>query len=256
VPGASIDYTTPSLMAVYWLKEPADDWNVFAKLGLSAIDNSASSALIPFEKQTDIQLAAGVGARLRFANRWFVRGDVDLYDRDHYYAGLAIGAYFGSRTRSIMTPRAEPVPVPVQAAAPPAKPEARVPLAPPPQPALVCEDIAGVLEGVQFENDAAALLPKSREILNDVVRRLKATAAYDIEVRAHTDSNGSQEYNYALSNRRAQSVEDYLASKGIARDRLSSRGIGELNPIADNATAAGRAKNRRVELRWTAEQCD
>jgi len=254
VPDASIDYTTPSLMAVYWLKEPAEAWNVFAKLGVSAIDNSASSALIPFEKQTDIQLAAGFGARLRFADRWFVRGDLDLYDRDHYYAGLAIGAYFGRRIVPVSVPTAEPerAPMPEQAVEPVVAPEP----APEPQATLVCDDVAGVLEGVQFENDAAVLLPKSREILAGIVTRLEDSSAYSVDVLAHTDSNGSQEYNYALSNRRARSVEDYLSDQGIARERLSSRGYGELNPIADNATAAGRAMNRRVELRWTLQHCE
>ena len=95
VPDASIDYQTPSLMAVYWLREPSETWNLFAKLGLSAIDNDASDARIPYDKQTDIQLAGGIGAQLGFAERWFLRADLDLYDRDHYYAGLAIGLHWG-----------------------------------------------------------------------------------------------------------------------------------------------------------------
>ncbi len=253
VPNATIDYATPSLMAVYWLKEPEKTWNAFAKLGVSAISNDASSALIPFDKQTSVQLAGGLGARWRFADRWFVRGDVDLYDRDHYYAGLSLGGFFGSRAAPMPAPRPEPVPVAMTEPEPAPVPMP-VPM-PAPAPKPVCEDVASVLQGVQFENDAAVLTSRSREILAGVVTRLEQSDGDTVKVQAHTDSNGDQDYNDALSNRRAQSVEDYLVERGISRERLSSQGYGEQNPIADNATAAGRAKNRRVELSWTTVHC-
>ena len=67
----------------------------------------------------------------------------------------------------------------------------------------------------------------------------------------HTDSDGSAEYNEGLSARRAQTVHDYLASKGVDVSRMSVRGYGESQPIADNSTAAGKAQNRRVVLRIT-----
>ncbi len=68
----------------------------------------------------------------------------------------------------------------------------------------------------------------------------------------HTDSDGSAELNESLSARRAQTVHDYLAANGISVDRMSVRGYGESQPIADNSTAAGKAENRRVVLRITA----
>ncbi|MBK6635569.1 MAG: OmpA family protein [Chitinophagaceae bacterium] len=64
----------------------------------------------------------------------------------------------------------------------------------------------------------------------------------------HTDSQGKDEYNQTLSEERAASVRAYLVSKGIDESRLSSAGYGETTPVADNKTAAGRAKNRRVEM--------
>jgi outer membrane protein OmpA-like peptidoglycan-associated protein len=70
----------------------------------------------------------------------------------------------------------------------------------------------------------------------------------NIEVAGHTDSRGSDAYNIKLSQRRAEAVRDYLISKGIAADRLSAKGYGESQPVADNATDEGRFKNRRVEL--------
>jgi OOP family OmpA-OmpF porin len=69
-----------------------------------------------------------------------------------------------------------------------------------------------------------------------------------VEVAGHTDSVGSEEYNMGLSDRRANSVKDYLISQGITATRLTARGYGESQPVASNDTDAGRAQNRRVEL--------
>jgi OOP family OmpA-OmpF porin len=67
-------------------------------------------------------------------------------------------------------------------------------------------------------------------------------------VQGYTDSRGSAALNQDLSTRRAESVKDYLVSKGVAGERLSSEGLGPSNPVADNETAEGRANNRRVEI--------
>jgi len=77
---------------------------------------------------------------------------------------------------------------------------------------------------------------------------LNENPTYKVQIDGHTDSQGKDEYNQALSDSRAASVKAYLASKGIAESRLSSAGYGETKPVADNNTAAGRAKNRRVEM--------
>ena len=69
-----------------------------------------------------------------------------------------------------------------------------------------------------------------------------------VEVAGHTDSIGTDSYNMGLSLRRANAVRDYLISKGIAAENLTAKGYGESQPVADNQTAAGRFKNRRVEL--------
>jgi outer membrane protein OmpA-like peptidoglycan-associated protein len=254
IPNASIDYRTPSLMAVYWLREPAENWNLFAKLGVSAIDNKASDPLIPFDKQTDVQLAGGIGAELSFAERWFARADLDFYDRDHYYAGLSIGLRWGG-AGTVPAPaaaeRAQPEPAPVAATPEPAP----APPPPPPPPEPVCEPVTTVLKGVQFESNSDVLTSASRAVLNEVVQRMRESPGDSAEIQAHTDSSGADTYNYELSNRRARSVEDYLSGEAISRARLSSRGYGETNPVADNATPAGRALNRRVEIVWTTERC-
>ena len=105
------------------------------------------------------------------------------------------------------------------------------------------------LEGVYFETNSAELTVASSATLDRAVETLKKRADIKVEVAAHTDSRGKASYNLDLSNRRAASVMDYLVAHGVAAERLTSKGYGESSPIADNATAQGRAKNRRVELR-------
>ncbi|MCA1925323.1 MAG: OmpA family protein [Thiobacillus sp.] len=104
------------------------------------------------------------------------------------------------------------------------------------------------LEGVNFDNDSAELRAESFAILDNAANTLKQWGDVKIEVAGHTDSVSSDEYNLRLSQRRAEAVRAYLIGKGIAAERLIAKGYGEASPVADNATAEGRFKNRRVEL--------
>jgi len=109
------------------------------------------------------------------------------------------------------------------------------------------------LKGVNFKYDSAELTDSAKAILNKVSVDLGAyPVKKNIEVRGHASSEGTNEYNLRLSQRRSQSVADYLKSKGVA-NKLIAKGYGEEYPIADNNTEAGREKNRRVELVWTGE---
>ena len=105
------------------------------------------------------------------------------------------------------------------------------------------------LPGVNFETNSDRLLPGATSVLNDAVATLKKNPSITVEVAGHTDSDGAADYNEGLSTRRATTVRDYLASNGIAEGRMSVRGYGESQPIADNSTRAGKAQNRRVVLR-------
>jgi outer membrane protein OmpA-like peptidoglycan-associated protein len=104
-------------------------------------------------------------------------------------------------------------------------------------------------EGITFGYDRADIQPQFRATLDQVARTLDEFQSTAIDIYGHTDSTGSEAYNQGLSERRAQSVADYLTSRGVDRVRLATRGFGESQPIADNSTDAGRAANRRVELR-------
>lgn len=101
---------------------------------------------------------------------------------------------------------------------------------------------------VTFGFDRADIQPQFRGALDDVARSLNAYPQTLVDVIGHADSTGRAEYNQNLSERRASSVAGYLIDRGVLRDRLYVEGRGSTQPIADNATEAGRAKNRRVEI--------
>ncbi len=114
-----------------------------------------------------------------------------------------------------------------------------------------CEEAAQVvieLQGVYFDLDKATLKPESIAILDAAVKTMGAHGTLVVEVAGHTDSSASEAYNQNLSERRAKVVYDYLVDQGVAADRMTWKGYGELNPIAPNDTEEGRAKNRRTEL--------
>jgi OOP family OmpA-OmpF porin len=106
-----------------------------------------------------------------------------------------------------------------------------------------------VCSDVLFDFDKADIRPDAAGVLQQVVRSLnKRYAGRDIQVDGHTDAQGSDAYNDRLSVRRAESVERWLAGHGIAAGRISTHGYGESEPVATNATDAGRQKNRRVVI--------
>jgi len=105
-----------------------------------------------------------------------------------------------------------------------------------------------VLEGVNFESNSDRLVVGANSILDQVTETLLKYPEITFRIEGHTDSDGAAAYNESLSTRRAQTVFDYLANKGVAEDRMSVQGYGESRPIADNTTSAGKAQNRRVVL--------
>ena len=104
------------------------------------------------------------------------------------------------------------------------------------------------LPGINFEVNSAQLTSSSAATLDGAAETLNKYTDIFAEVAGHTDSSGSDSYNMSLSGKRAQAVKDYLLSRGVETSRLSSKGFGETQPIADNSYKEGRAANRRVEL--------
>lgn len=105
-----------------------------------------------------------------------------------------------------------------------------------------------ILRGAVFAFDKSNLTVWAKDTLQQAVATLKSHPDAEVEIQGHTDSVGSDKYNLALSERRANSVKAYLVSQGIAESRITTKGFGESQPIADNGTAKGRAENRRVVI--------
>ena len=112
----------------------------------------------------------------------------------------------------------------------------------------VVDKINYAAKNVFFASGSFKLLPKSYKALDEVASLLKTDETLMIDVDGHTDSQGDEAKNQILSDNRAAAVKTYLVSKGIAETRLKSTGYGSTKAVADNKTAAGRAKNRRTEL--------
>lgn len=203
--------------------------------------------------------------------------DSDSDDRDDIDNGALIGAVAGGLLGHLMCgEEKKPAPKPVMAPAPAPAPPPPPPPAPAPEPpadsdgdgvldrddqcpdtpagtvvnAFGCEEAAPVrLNGVNFELDSAKLTANSTTILDQAANTLASHPSMKVEVAGHTDSTGKASYNKDLSKRRANTVREYLIANGASADQLTTNGYGEEDPVADNSTRAGRAENRRVELR-------
>lgn len=106
-----------------------------------------------------------------------------------------------------------------------------------------------VLVGVNFAFDKSDLLPESYYVLDKAVKLLKDNPKVNVEIEGYTDYIGTEDYNQKLSIDRAQTVKDYLVSRGITANRLTTVGYGKGNPVANNETEEGRAMNRRIVFR-------
>ena len=148
-----------------------------------------------------------------------------------------------------------PAPAPAPAPAPVAPPAVVAPPAPAPAPAPavvvppppVATKVTYAADAF-FDFDKSVLKPEGKAKLDDLVSKVKGINLEVIIAVGHTDSRGSDAYNQKLSVRRSEAVKAYLVSKGIEKNRVYTEGKGEKQPVADNKTKEGMAKNRRVEI--------
>ena len=148
---------------------------------------------------------------------------------------------------AIVAPKAAapaPAPAPAPAAAPAPAPAAK----PAPAPAPVAAAKVTYAADAFFDFDKAVLKPEGKAKLDDLVGKVKGINLEVIIAVGHTDSVGADAYNQKLSVKRSEAVKAYLVSKGIEKNRVYTEGKGEKQPVADNKTKDGRAKNRRVEI--------
>ena len=101
---------------------------------------------------------------------------------------------------------------------------------------------------ISFDTNRANIKPELRAVLDPFASSLQGDPNVRVSIVGHTDSTGSDAINNPLSLERAHSVRDYLAARGVSASRIETSGRGEREPIADNGSEAGRAKNRRVEI--------
>jgi OOP family OmpA-OmpF porin len=143
---------------------------------------------------------------------------------------------------ALKPPPPAPAPPPPPPAAPPApKPAPVVPVAPTSEKVTFAADAF-------FDFDKSVLKPEGKAKLDDLVSKMGGINLEVIIAVGHTDSVGSDAYNQKLSVRRSEAVKAYLVSKGVEKNRVYTEGKGEKQPVADNKTSEGRAKNRRVEI--------
>ena len=198
------------------------------------------------DDEVDLGLDARAGLRAILLDHFalFAEYRLNYFEADFDFSQPGVGdvddvfhaALFGVGYRFIPAPPPPPPPAPA-----PEPVAAAAPLPPPTKKKIV-------LRGVTFEFDRAQLTPAATGVLDAAVAALGEAPDAEVIVEGHTDAVGSDTYNMGLSQRRADSVRDYLVDKGVAADRLETRAFGESMPVADNDTAEGRAHNRRVEL--------
>jgi OmpA-OmpF porin, OOP family len=165
---------------------------------------------------------------------------------------VALAFAAGCATQEAPAPAPAPAPTPAPAPAPAAKPApaAPAPSAPKPAPAApkpVAEKVTFAAD-VLFDFDKAVIKPDGRSKLDDLANKMRTINLEVVIAIGHADSVGSDAYNQSLSVRRAEAVKAYLVSKGLEGNRVYTEGKGEKQPVADNKTADGRAKNRRTEI--------
>ncbi|MFZ2122936.1 MAG: OmpA family protein [Rhodoferax sp.] len=142
-----------------------------------------------------------------------------------------------------------PKPAPVVAPAPAPAPVVVAPApAPAPAPVVVAPAKVTYAADAFFDFDKSVLKPEGKAKLDDLAAKVKDINLEVVIAVGHTDATGPDGYNQKLSVRRSEAVKAYLVSKGIEKNRIYTEGKGEAQPVADNKTREGRAKNRRVEV--------
>ena len=277
---AETDLLPPTVSALYYFN-PGGRWRPYLGAGINFTEffNEEPDEL---HLGGSVGPAAAAGLDFMFDRHWFATLDLrwiyvntevkaDGSQKDYgelelnpLLASVMVGYLFGGRRQQLEAPAPAAAPAPVAAAAPvvAAAPEKcadgdgdgvcdaddKCPNTPAGDKVdkFGCSLVSRLT--VYFDFDSAELRPESIAELERVVRFMNDIPSSTALVEGHTDSIGTEEYNLALSDRRAKAVYDYLTSRGVDPARLRSVGLGEANPVASNETAEGRQLNRRVML--------
>ncbi len=239
----------------------------FGKIGLAKINTKTTGTVVE-NKQNDFTLFGGVGAVYDVNDQWKVRAEYDYYTddisqlsvgvnwsptgRQHYFVAEANKPIPTAWPINMNVPKNKPISIPknttiikpvviIRSAAKPVKPMVK----------KVVQTHSRSLSGESlFATGSAKLSHRGLKELDDLVKLTQRTGfkLYHLTISGHTDNQGSRVSNIRLSKARAESVAHYLTSMGVRRNMMSVVGYGESQPIASNASAYGRSKNRRVEI--------
>jgi OOP family OmpA-OmpF porin len=231
-------------------------FSVFARVGMNYAKasphftgNRLAAVTNPNPSERKLNAKAGLGLEYKFSEALALRAEVERYrvndavgnrgDVDLASVNLVYKLGRPAARPVVYTPppAAEPMPAPQAAPAPPA----------PPLPQPVSEKVSFAAESL-FDFDKAIVKADGKAALDSLLASLQGMNTEAIVTVGHTDSIGSDAYNEKLSLRRAEAVKAYLVSKGVEAARVFVEGKGESQPVADNKTAEGRAKNRRVTV--------
>ncbi|MDB5916535.1 MAG: hypothetical protein JWR40_769 [Massilia sp.] len=222
----------------------------YAKASTHFTGNRLAAVTNPNPSERKVGAKAGLGLEYKFSEALAVRAEVERYRvndavgnrGDVDLASVSLVYKLGRPVARpvVYTPPPEPVAAPA-----PAPVVVQTPPPPPPQP--VSEKVSFAAESL-FDFDKAIVKPDGKAALDGLLTNLQGMNTEAIVTVGHTDSIGSDAYNAKLSLRRAEAVKAYLVSKGVEASRVFVEGKGESQPVADNKTAEGRAKNRRVTV--------
>lgn len=221
----------------------------YAKTTTNFSGNRLNAVTDPHRSERKLGGKFGLGMEYKFTEALALRGEIERYRLNDAVGNRGdVDTAMISLVWKFGRPAAAPAPVftetkpvvveqpPVVVAAPPA-----------PAPEPVSEKVSFAAEAL-FDFDKADVKPEGQAALDDMMTKLQGMNTEVMIAVGHTDSIGSESYNQKLSLRRADAVKAYLVSKGLDPARLYTEGKGEAQPIADNATEAGRAQNRRVTI--------
>ena len=232
----------------------------FVKLGIGFLDNDSE---LEFRRENDVHLSGGVGVELGTRVGFAIRGEWEAFDEDAQLASLGLLWRFGggrkSKSRSAESSDSNEIDSLIDNSAPVVTDDDSdgVPnniddCSGTAVGALVdatgCPIFGGVLDGVQFASGSDQLVDSAQAVLNDAADVLLSNPDVKVEVQAHTDSQGPEDFNIELSKKRALATVRYLMLRGVPSEQMAARAFGESKPIDDNGTAEGRAANRRVEF--------
>jgi outer membrane protein OmpA-like peptidoglycan-associated protein len=214
----------------------------YGRVGYVDINNSATNNTLNYQRDSGSGLLLGAGIEYAMRSGLGMRAELMAADEDVKFGQIAVSYRLGMPgSNPVMAAAKAPEPKPVVTPAPVVEtPTVQAP------PAKV--RYPEISEVVNFANNSADLTGSAKIILDEFAQRLASFPEASLQLKAHTDSNGSYAYNQALSQRRASSVKRYLTERGISSSAISITAAGETKPIQSNSTNEGRFSNRRVEL--------